>query len=210
MRSDFLKRFIDILGSTAALVVFFPILLIAGIALYVESGTPIFYTDNRVGKNKKLFGLYKLRTMIPNAEDYLLKHNPELLEQYKKNGYKLSLKEDPRITRVGRILRRFDIDEMPQFINVFLGDMSLVGPRAYKQFEIEEQERQHPWSKEFIETSHSVKPGITGLWQTSGRNKLGYEARIKMDAQYAREWTVWGDIVLLIKTPLAVLKSHGD
>lgn len=210
MRSEFLKRLIDIVGSLAALTLFFPLLLIAGIALYIESGTPIFYTDNRVGKNRKVFGLYKLRTMIPNAEEYLLKHNPELLEQYKKNGYKLALKDDPRITKVGRLLRRFDIDEMPQFINVFLGDMSLVGPRAYKHFEIEEQERQHPWSKEYIDISHSVKPGITGLWQTSGRNKLGYEARIKLDAQYAKEWTVLKDIYYLVMTPVAVLKSHGD
>lgn len=210
MRSEILKRSIDIFGSLAALALFSPILLVAGIALYIESGTPLFYVDKRVGKNRKTFGFFKLRTMIPNAEEYLLKHNPALLEEYIKNGYKLSLKNDPRITRVGRILRRFDIDEMPQFVNVLLGDMSLVGPRAYKPYEIEEQEQKHPWSKEFIDISHSVKPGITGLWQTSGRNKLGYETRIKMDAQYAKEWDIFKDILYVLKTPLAVFRSHGD
>lgn len=210
MRSEFLKRFIDIVGSITALALFSPLLLVAGVALYIESGTPLFYVDKRVGRNRKVFGFFKLRTMIPNAEEYLLKHNPDLLEEYIKNGYKLGLKNDPRITRVGRILRRFDIDEMPQFVNVLLGDMSLVGPRAYKPYEIDEQEQKHPWSKEYIDTSHSVKPGITGLWQTSGRNKLGYETRIKMDARYAKEWTIWKDIVYIIKTPLAVFKSHGD
>ena len=210
MRSKSLKRAIDIIGSLVALLLFLPILIVAGIALYIESGTPIFYVDKRVGRNRKTFGFFKLRTMIPNAEEYLLKHNPQLLEEYIKNGYKLSLKNDPRITKVGRILRRFDIDEMPQFVNVLLGDMSLVGPRAYKPYEIEEQESKHPWSKEYIDISHSVKPGITGLWQTSGRSRLGYETRIKMDAQYAKEWTVLKDIYYLIKTPIAVLKSHGD
>jgi undecaprenyl-phosphate galactose phosphotransferase len=201
---------IDFVGSLAALVLFFPLLLVAGIALYIESGTPIFYTDRRVGKDRKIFGLYKLRTMIPDADKFLWENNPELLEEYKRNGYKLSLKNDPRITKVGRFLRRFDIDEMPQFINVLLGDMSLVGPRAYKPHELEEQQKNHPWSEVYISESLTVKPGITGLWQTSGRNRLGYETRIKMDAQYAKEWNVLKDLWLLIKTPIAVLKSHGD
>ncbi|GIW59242.1 MAG: hypothetical protein KatS3mg087_0308 [Patescibacteria group bacterium] len=148
--------------------------------------------------------------MIPDADKFLWENNPELLEEYKRNGYKLSLKNDPRITKVGRILRRFDIDEMPQFINVLLGDMSLVGPRAYKPHELEEQQKNHPWSEAYISESLTVKPGITGLWQTSGRNRLGYETRIKMDAQYAKEWNVLKDLWLLIKTPIAVLKSHGD
>jgi len=202
------KRIFDIVGSLIALIIFSPFMLLAALALWFESGWPVFYSHERVGKNGKKFWIYKIRSMVPNADEFLWERNPKLLEEYKKSGYKL--KNDPRVTGVGRTLRRLDIDEMPQFLNVLKGEMSLVGPRAYKPNELEEQAKKHPQAKNDIRKSLKVKPGITGLWQVSGRNKVDFKERIRLDAFYSENQNIFLDIKLILKTPFAVLENHGD
>lgn len=202
-----LKRLMDIAGSLVALAILGPFTLVGMILLFFESGWPVIYWHERVGLNGKLFNLYKVRSMIKNADEYLW-NNPELLEEYKRNGYKLH--NDPRVTRVGRILRRYDIEEVPQFFNVLKGEMSIVGPRAYKPNELQEQGERYPDSKGHIEKALTVKPGITGLWQIGGRNAVQFDERIKLDAYYAEHWNIFMDIRILVMTPLAVFRDHGD
>lgn len=206
--NEVLKRLFDISGAVIFLTLASPIIILSCLALFLESGWPVFYSHKRVGKNNQQFDLFKIRSMVLNADEILWKQNPELLKEYRENGYKL--KNDPRITKVGKILRRLDIDEMPQFINVLKGDMSLVGPRAYKPNELDDYRRQYPLTQEHIIEALTVKPGITGLWQISGRNNVNFEERIKLDAQYANTQNIITDLTILIKTPFAVLNSHGD
>ncbi len=206
--NQFLKNCFDFLGSLIILLIISPVILVSCIALYIESGWPIFYSHKRVGKENKEFSLFKIRSMVQNADEILWKQNPTLLEEYRRNGYKL--KNDPRITVVGKILRRFDVDEMPQFLNVLKGQMSIVGPRAYKPNELDDQRKKYPDSKKYIEQALKVKPGITGLWQISGRNNVNFEERIKLDAHYASNWNFFSDLLILIQTPLAVFRTHGD
>lgn len=130
----------------------------------------------------------------------------ELYEEYKKNNYKL--KNDPRITRVGTFIRKHSIDEFPQLLNVLLGNMSVVGPRPYYFFEIKEQLQKYPELKEDIKAMHSVAPGITGQWQVSGRSEVDFDQRIQMDASYARRKNILDDIIIIIKTPLAVISGR--
>lgn len=202
-----LKRLLDIVGSLVGLAVLGPLLLIGMAALWIESGWPVIYSHERVGLHGRLFRLIKVRSMVKNADEVLW-NNPELLEEYKRNGYKL--RNDPRVTRVGRILRRYDIEEIPQFVNVLKGEMSIVGPRAYKPNELQEQGERYPETKKFIEQALTVKPGITGLWQISGRNVVNFDQRIRLDAYYATKWNILMDIRILVMTPLAVFRDHGD
>lgn len=210
LRSLFLKRLIDVVGSLFLLVVLSPILLLTAIAIKSDSPGPVFADiPMRVGKRGKLFKIYKFRSMIPGAQKLLmtdprLKH---LFKQYKENNYKL--KDDPRITRVGSFIRRHSIDEFPQLFNVLIGDMSLVGPRPYYEFELKEQTARYPAVKPLLRQVHSVLPGITGFWQVSGRSEVDFDKRIQLDAEYAREWNVIYDILILIKTPLTVLSGKG-
>lgn len=203
-----LKRSFDIIASVVFLIILSPIVFLSCLALFFESGWPVFYSHKRVGKDGKEFDFYKIRSMVLNADEILWKKNPTLLKEYRKNGYKLV--NDPRTTKVGKILRRFDIDEMPQFLNVLKGEMSIVGPRAYKPNELADQGTKFPATQGHIEEALTVKPGITGLWQISGRNNINFEERIKLDAQYARHWNFFSDLGILLQTPLAILRSHGD
>lgn len=203
-----LKRSFDVFGSTIIIFFLSPIILTSCLLLYIESGWPIFYSHKRVGKDNKEFSLYKIRSMVRNADEILWKQNPQLLEEYRNNDYKL--KNDPRITTLGKIMRRLDIDETPQFINVIKGEMSLVGPRAYKKNELEDQRKKYPDSEQYIEQALSVKPGITGLWQIAGRNNVLFTERVRLDAKYASSWNFLLDLMILLKTPLAVIKNHGD
>lgn len=210
LRSYFLKRTIDIFGSLIFLAVLSPILFLTALAIKVDSPGPIFAdTPMRVGKDGKKFRLYKFRSMIPGAQK-LLMTDPRLkrlFKQYKENNYKL--KNDPRVTRVGSFIRRHSIDEFPQPINVLLGNMSLVGPRPYYEFELKEQTKKYPNVKPLLREVHSVLPGITGFWQVSGRSEVDFDKRIQLDAEYAREWNLIYDILIIIKTPLTVLSGKG-
>jgi len=146
--------------------------------------------------------------MIPNAHKYLVEHK-ELYKKYVDNNYKLSPSEDPRIIKGGEFIRKTSIDELPQFFNVLQGKMSLVGPRAYYPYEVEEQKKRFPGSVKYLDLAVSVKPGITGVWQTGGRSEVSFEERVKMDAEYARSRSLLQDLVLLTKTPYVVLSKRG-
>jgi len=205
-----LKRSIDIIASLVILVIFSPIFLIIPILIKVDSQGPVFAdTPKRVGRGKKLFKMYKFRSMICNAHQ-LLKTDPKfkkVYDEYKKNSYKL--KSDPRITKVGKFLRRFSIDELPQILNVLKGEMSIVGPRAYYADELENQQKIYPETREYVKQIMEAKPGITGFWQVTGRSDINFDKRVKMDADYVKEKSVLNDIAIIFKTPWAMLSGKG-
>jgi len=207
---NFEKRVIDIFSSTILLILFSPVILITSIAIKLDSKGPVFAdTPTRVGRNGTLFKMYKFRSMVKNAHDILVK-NPKyknLYETYKKGGYKL--KDDPRITKVGKFIRKHSIDEIPQFINVLKGEMSIVGPRAYYPDELREQQKKYPHTKDDVKVVLSAKPGITGVWQVSGRSELNFDKRIDMDASYAEKKSILYDILIILKTPRAMISGKG-
>lgn len=207
---DISKRVIDVIGSIVGLIIFAPVCLITIMAIELDSpGSVLADTPKRVGKDGREFKFLKFRSMIPNAHQ-LLQADPrfkKLLEEYKKSSYKLH--DDPRVTRVGKFIRKHSIDEIPQFINVLKGEMSLVGPRAYYSFELEEQQKKYPQTKELVKEVLEVKPGITGPWQVSGRSEIDFDKRIEMDALYTRRKSVIYDLIILIKTPLAMITGRG-
>ncbi len=207
---DTLKRIIDIVLSLILLVIFSPFIILTAIAIKLESSGPILAdTPPRVGRNGSLFRMYKFRSMIRNAHD-MLTNDPEfkkLYEEYKRGGYKL--KGDPRITKVGRLIRKYSIDEIPQFFNVLRGDMSIVGPRAYYPDELRDQQKEYPHTKDAVKVVLSVKPGITGVWQVSGRSEINFDKRIHLDADYAKRRSIIYDFILIFRTPHAMLSGKG-
>lgn len=204
---DFTKRFFDLLGSLIGLLVLSPILILVSLAIKLDSKGPILAdTPMRAGKDGRLFRIYKFRSMVQNAQE-LLESNPKLLEQYKKNSYKIF--NDPRVTRVGRFIRRFSIDEFPQFLNILNGDMSLVGPRAYYPYELEEQQEKYPESRKYVKVILSGKPGLTGVWQVTGRSQINFDKRVKMDADYIKKRSIFYDFWIMLKTVPAVLSGRG-
>ncbi|MFA5026062.1 MAG: sugar transferase [Candidatus Shapirobacteria bacterium] len=216
-----IKRFIDIFSASVLLVLFSPIMLIAAILVYrtskngIVSTYPqeghrdnildnIFFRQKRVGQQSE-FDMYKFHSMyIADNDKFLKTEYPKLWEKYKDNDWKLSAEEDPRITPIGKILRATSIDEMPQFINVLKGEMSLVGPRAYRDRELHEYAKKYPDTKKYIRIIRTAKPGITGLWQVSGRNDLPFEKRAKMDADYIKNRSIRQEIAIIFKTPMAM------
>ena len=204
------KRTIDIIGSIISLILFFPLLLITAFLIKMTSPGPVFADiPNRVGKGGKLFRIYKFRSMIMNAHK-LMKKDPEfkdLYEEYKRSSYKLY--KDPRVTKVGKIIRKYSIDEMPQFINVLRGEMSIVGPRAYYPDELDDQQKKYPHTKALVKEVLEVRPGITGYWQVTGRSEVNFDKRIEMDAYYARKRSIWLDVLIIIKTPWAMISGKG-
>ncbi len=207
---EFAKRIIDLVFSIVLIILFFPVIAIVAIAIQSDSKGPIFAdTPERVGKNGKLFKMYKFRSMVQNAHE-ILRQNPyysQLFSEYKKGSYKL--KDDPRITRVGRVIRKYSLDEVPQFINILKGEMSLVGPRAYYPDELKEQQKNYPGTKESVKIVLSVRPGLTGYWQVSGRSEINFDKRIQMDAAYVKKRSVFYDIWIILKTPWAMLSGKG-
>ncbi len=201
----YFKRLIDIIGSLVLMVVFSPIVLPAAIAIKLTSPGPIFFKQKRVGKNSKPFFLYKFRTMYIGDNDARLKQYPELYKKYITNDWKLPLTEDPRVTPIGKFIRMFSLDEFPQIINIFKGEMSLVGPRAYREEELEDYAKRYPKTKSYIQDIRSAKPGLTGLWQTSGRNKLNFEERARLDSLYIRNRSILLEIIIILKTPFNML-----
>lgn len=204
---DFLKRIVDILGSFVGIIILSPILILLGIAIKLDSEGPILAdTPMRAGKNGKLFRLYKFRSMVKDAHE-ILEQDSKLLEEYKRNSYKIF--DDPRVTRFGKFLRRFSLDELPQFFNILKGEMSLVGPRAYYPYELEEQQKAYPASRKFVKIILSGKPGVTGLWQVSGRSEISFEKRVKMDADYIKRNSLLYDFWIMLKTIPAVISGKG-
>lgn len=204
---NFLKRVIDIIGAIVGIIIFSPIMAITAILIKLDSPGPIFAdTPMRVGKNGKHFKMYKFRSMVVGAHG-ILQSNPKLLEEYKKNSYKIV--DDPRITRVGKFIRKVSIDEMPQFFNVLKGEMSIVGIRPYYPFELEEQQQKYPQSKKFVKIVLQSKPGITGVWQVSGRSNINFDKRVQMDANYVQKKSILYDIRLILRTIPVVLLGKG-
>ncbi len=195
---EFLKAMLDMAVSTAALLLLWPVMLLIAIVIKFDSPGPIFYRRHVVGVGGKPFDAFKFRTMYTDADERLAR-DPELRRQFEQNH---KLKDDPRVTKVGRFLRRTSLDELPQLINVLFGQMSLVGPRMITQ---EERTRYGKWDMNLS----TVKPGITGLWQVSGRSDVSYEERVRLDMHYIRNYTIWLDLHLLWQTVPAVLKSRG-
>ena len=204
------KRLVDIAVASLLLLLFSPIGLFLAVAIKLNSPGPVFAdTPERVGKKGKLFKMYKFRSMIEHAHT-ILRNDPKmknLYEQYKKNSYKL--KEDPRVTVIGKIMRRHSLDEIPQLINVLRGEMSIVGPRAYYPDELENQQKKYPNTRELVGEVLSIRPGITGYWQVSGRSEVNFDKRIAMDAVYVEKRSLWYDIKILLKTPWAMISGKG-
>lgn len=196
-----LKRGFDIVASLSALVIGSPILCWIAIKV-LASGRPIFYGHKRVGRNGKPFPCYKFRTMMPNADVLLrelLANDPAAKEEWERD---FKLKNDPRITPIGRFLRRTSLDELPQLWNVLKGEMSLVGPRPIVDAELERYGNQVDYYLE-------ARPGITGLWQISGRNDITYDTRVYLDAWYVKNWSLFSDLVILFKTVKVIFKKDG-
>lgn len=201
------KRLLDIVVSLTLMIVFIPAWILVPLAIYLESGRPIFFKHKRVGLGGTEFYLWKFRSMVKDADKILHENDDVLLRKFKNGDWKMKASEDPRITKLGKFLRSFTIDEFPQLWNVLRGEMSMVGPRAYLREELEEQTARYPETKKYIKDIISVKPGITGPWQVSGRNEIPFSKRAQLDAQYARQQSLWKDIVILFKTPRAMLSK---
>jgi len=192
---------IDVLLSFVALLISIPILLIVGVLIVIESGFPPFFSHGRLGLSGKSIRIWKFRSMWKDAEDRL--HNdPDMYEEYLQNDYKLPLRKDPRITPLGRVLRKTSVDEIPQFWNVLKGDMSLVGPRPIVEREIEKYSG-------YEDLLLSVKPGMTGLWQVSGRSRVRYPERADLDLQYVRDLSLKNDLKILARTVWVVIEARG-
>lgn len=193
---EFLKRIIDILMSVLSLIVLSPVFIIIAIAIKLDSSGPIVYSQTRVGKNGKHFKMFKFRSMIINAEEMLT----ELKPMNEMDGPMFKIKEDPRITRIGRFIRRTSIDELPQLINILRGEMSIVGPRPSLPSEVKEFES---WMMErFV-----VKPGLTCFWQVSGRNNIPFHKWMELDIKYVKERNLWLDVKLVFRTIKVVIKG---
>ncbi len=189
----FVKRISDIFFSIIVLLLGLPILLALVLLVKLSSAGPIFYIQERIGKNFSKFGCIKFRTMYLEADDLLdnlLESSPEIRKEFERD---FKLKKDPRITPIGRLLRRSSLDELPQFINVLKGDMSVVGPRPIVS---KEMPRYGGFMKEVL----AVRPGLTGLWQVSGRNNLSYKRRVQLDVIYSRERSFIVDLRIILRT----------
>lgn len=200
---NFLKRILDIIGGIIGCILLIPTTIIIKIISIINKDyDSIFFTQDRIGKNGKIIKIYKFRSMIPNAEkvlEELMEKDPKIKEEYLKNK---KLEKDPRITKIGWIIRKYSIDEFPQLINVLIGNMTLVGPRPYLL-------REKIDMGKYYDYVITCKPGITGLWQVSGRSDISFKNRLKLDEKYASEKSIKLDIKILLKTFKAVLGKKG-
>ncbi|MGE5328036.1 MAG: sugar transferase [Deltaproteobacteria bacterium] len=197
-RYTFLKRLIDIAGAISGIVLLFPLFILISILIKLDSQGPIFFIQKRCGKNEKLFNMYKFRSMCINAEDKL----EQLQHLNETEGVIFKIKDDPRLTKVGKFIRKTSIDELPQLVNVLKGEMSLVGPRPPLPNEVKQYKS---WQKLKL----SVKPGLTGLWQISGRSELGFDEMIKLDLEYIAKRSLVYDIWIILKTIPVVFQARG-
>lgn len=198
-------RLFDILIASVALIPFSLIFVVVTLAIYIEDRHNPIYKDRRLGKNKIPFYLIKFRSMFKNAES-MEKQNKEIYEKLRSDQHKVE--NHPYVTKVGKFIRKTSIDELPQLINVLKGEMSIVGPRALKIDEEEKFRNENPDYLKYLDAHFEVKPGITGFWQVSGRSKIDFKKRIRMEAYFARNFTVFNYILVLFKTPVAVLRAE--
>ena len=194
-----LKRFFDIMFSFLFLMILLPMFLIIAFIIKIDSKGQIFYASKRVGAKGRIIKIWKFRSMVQNAE----RLKKKLLSQNERqDGPLFKMDYDPRVTRVGKFIRKWSIDELPQFFNILQGDMSLVGPRPHEPNEVAEYEKHH---KKLL----NIKPGVTGMAQVSGRSDLEFEEEVKLDTFYIENWSLWIDLIILIKTPFVVLLRRG-
>ena len=194
-----IKRLFDIIVSFLGLLILSPLFLLLTILIKCDSKGPVFFIQKRVGRNGKKFGIFKFRTMRINAEELIASFTPEQLKEWKEN---FKLKNDPRITRAGKFLRNTSLDELPQLINIFIGNMSLVGPRPIVEEELE-------WYGEKKNVLLSVRPGLTGWWATNGRSEVSYPERCDYELYYVYNCSLLLDIKILFKTFSAVFSRKG-
>lgn len=195
----FVKRTTDVVLASVALVILSPVFLIIAIAIKLDSKGPVFFKHTRIGKNGKIIKLYKFRSMVINAEALIKSFTPEQMKEYKEN-YKLT--NDPRITRVGNILRKTSLDELPQLINIIKGDLSIIGPRPV----VAEELKKYQYN---IDKFLSVTPGLTGYWAANGRSNTTYEERMEMELYYIDNLSLKMDLKVFFKTILSVVKKEG-
>ena len=205
------KRAIDVLGSMVLLIIASPLMLVTALAIKATSPGPIIFRQMRIGREGKPFPFYKFRSMHCDSDDSVHReyvknliegHNDEINEGDAENPvYKMQ--SDARITGVGKIIRRTSIDELPQLVNVLKGEMSLVGPRPPIAYELEEYQSWH------MRRLQEVRPGITGLWQVEGRSKTTFDEMVRLDMRYIRDWSLWLDIKILLKTVIVVIRCDG-
>lgn len=193
------KRVIDVILASIALILLSPLFAIIAIAIKIDSKGPVFFAHKRIGKNGKIIKLYKFRSMVINAEELIKSFTPEQMKEYKEN-YKLT--NDPRITKVGKFLRKTSLDELPQLINIINGDLSIIGPRPVV---IDELEKYGMNKDKFL----SVTPGLTGYWAANGRSNTTYEQRMEMELYYIDNLSLKMDIKVFFKTILSVVKKEG-
>jgi len=193
-----LKRMVDVAGALGGLTVLSPILAITAIAVKLESKGPVLFRQRRIGENGESFEMLKFRSMVVDAEAQRAK----LLSQSDREGVTFKMKCDPRVTRVGGFIRRYSVDELPQLLNVLKGDMSLVGPRPALPEEVDKYQPHH-------RDRLAGKPGLTGLWQVSGRAKVGFEDMVVLDRRYLQTRSFWGDVMIMLKTPKAIFGADG-
>lgn len=194
------KRLFDVTVALFAIVAMLPIMLIVAL-FYIFEGTP-FYGHTRIGHGGRSFKCYKFRTMVQDGDEILeklLADDPDLAEQWRTHR---KIPNDPRVTWIGRFLRKSSLDELPQFFNVLKGDMSCVGPRPVTA---QEMEQYGPFAERYT----TVRPGLTGLWQISGRNELTFAERVRIDMKYIDDWSFWSDFVIMLRTPIALLKFRS-
>lgn len=196
---DILKRFIDIIIGTIGLIICIPIFIIIGIAIKIDSKGPVFFKHKRIGKHGKKLEIYKFRTMIENAEEAMKNFTEEQKKEFAEN---FKLENDPRVTRVGKILRKTSLDELPQIINILKGEMSIIGPRPVVKSELEKYGSNQD---KFL----SVAPGLTGYWAANGRSDVSYEERMALELYYVNNRSLFLDMKIFFKTIGSVLKGRG-
>lgn len=193
-----LKRVTDVVLATIFIVLFSPIFILSAVAIVIDSGFPIFYRQTRLGKQNKPFKMLKFRSMCQGAHDT----KSSLSEKNESSGSLFKIRNDPRITKTGKFIRRWSIDELPQLLNVLSGKMSLVGPRPPLPEEVEE------YSRRDFKRLQTI-PGVTGVWQISGRSNLGFDEMVKLDLYYVDNWSIWMDLAILVLTPSSVISGSG-
>ncbi|WP_267201549.1 sugar transferase [Limosilactobacillus kribbianus] len=194
-----IKRLFDIVAASIAVIILSPVFLIIAICIKVDDPKgPVFYSQTRVGKDGRLFKMYKFRSMVTNADELLEK----LRSQNEVNGAMFKMKNDPRITRVGRVIRKYSLDELPQLVNVVGGSMSIVGPRPPLTSEVAEY-------TDYDKQRLMVKPGATGMWQVGGRNDVDFDEMVRLDLTYIQERSIWLDLKIMFETVKVMIKPNG-
>lgn len=195
----FIKRLFDVVASSVAVVILSPVFLIIAIAIKInDAAGPVFYTQTRVGKDGKPFKMFKFRSMVTNADELL----ERLRDQNEVEGAMFKMKDDPRITKVGKFIRKYSLDELPQLLNVVGGSMSIVGPRPPLPFEVEEY-------TDYDRQRLMVKPGATGMWQVGGRNALSFDQMVELDLTYINERSIWLDLKIMFETVKVMIKPNA-